>query len=149
MGTVSHHLAGAVVVTTLPLLEPPTPATAPVLKRLRLPQGELAQFYDAEEGLCYAAVIELAPGSVRGNHYHKVKRELIYVIRGAFELRLREVDTGATDVISVSAGSSVLIRPGIAHALHVLEAGFAVECSPDRFDPGDTFRHECGSGATG
>jgi hypothetical protein len=67
-------LNGKVLKRSLPLLQLPLGPDAPALKRLLLPQGELAQFYDAEQGIRYMAFIKLLPGQVRGNHYHKVKK---------------------------------------------------------------------------
>src|SRR5258705_6781662 len=63
-------LSGKVTRQSLPILQPPTAPGSPVLKRLKLPQGELAQFYDGEPGIQYIAYIELLPGNPRGNHYH-------------------------------------------------------------------------------
>jgi hypothetical protein len=59
----SSFLNGKVLKRSLPELHLPLGPDAPVLKRLMLPQGELAQFYDAEEGIRYLAFIELRPGA--------------------------------------------------------------------------------------
>jgi len=138
---VTTFFGGAVGVRQLPLLRPPTTPDAPILKRLDLPQGELAQFYDSEDGLRYAAVIELVAGSVRGNHYHRIKREQVYVLRGSLELLLQELLTQRRAAVVVPTGGCVLIQPGIAHALRVLDPGFAIEFSEDRYAPDDTYRH--------
>src|SRR5207244_7219783 len=71
--TESTFLSGKVLRRSLPVVQPASGSGAPSLKRLLLPQGELAQFYDGEEPIRYLAYIELRPGVVRGNHYHKVK----------------------------------------------------------------------------
>src|SRR5208283_1863182 len=74
-GLESKFLSGKVVKWSLPALEPPFAPDAPALKRLLLPQGELAQVYDAEDAVRYIACLDLLAGTVRGNHYHKAKRE--------------------------------------------------------------------------
>ena len=72
-------LAGKVLKRSLPTLQLPLGLDAPTLKRLLLPQGELAQFYDAEEGMRYMAFIELLSGQVRG-------RQLSFPARGSIRL---------------------------------------------------------------
>ena len=137
----SLYLSGKVRKNALPIYESAPPAGAPVLKRLMLPQGELAQFYDSAEPICYLAFIELRPGTARGNHYHKVKEELIYVLRGRFLLLLEDVETKARAEIPMAAGEWVQIPPLIAHTISVLEAGEAVEASKARFDHADIYRY--------
>jgi quercetin dioxygenase-like cupin family protein len=130
-----------VVKWTLPAVQPGE-AMNEALKRVVLPQGELAQFYDAEEAIRYIASIELKEGTVRGNHYHEVKREYIYILSGELLLALEEVTSHAREQLRLQGGDLVLIQPGIAHALQVTQRGMAVEFSPDRFNPADTFRAE-------
>src|SRR5262245_47891745 len=121
--TASTWLEGKVWKQTLGLVQPPTPSDAPALKRLLLPQGELAQFYDGAEGIRYLACIELRPGTARGNHYHKVKAEYVYVIRGKVELIVEEVGSGGRVGIALETGDLAFIQTGVAHALRVIEPG--------------------------
>ena len=86
-------LGGRVIKRSLPVVRPPFNPDAPALKRLLLPQGELAQFYDGEEPMRYLAYIELQAGAVRGNHYHKIKEEWIYMIRGEAGLVIEDVES--------------------------------------------------------
>jgi mannose-6-phosphate isomerase-like protein (cupin superfamily) len=133
----STFLNGRVLTQSLPVLQLPLGPDAPDLKRLLLPQGELAQFYNADEGIRYMAFIELLPGQVRGNHYHKVKEELVYVIRGEVSLSVADIDSQASASVSLRAGDLAMIRTGIAHALRSVEPGQAIEFSSARFDPAD------------
>jgi len=133
----STVLDGRVAKWSLPALELPLGPDAPALKRLRLPQGELAQFYDADEGIRYLAFIELLPGQVRGNHYHRVKEELLYVIRGEVVLCVADIESKARADVTLRAGDLAVIRTRIAHALRTVEAGQAIEFSPARFDAAD------------
>jgi len=133
----STFLNGKVLTRSLPALQLPLRPDAPALKRLLLPQGELAQFYDAEEGIRYMAFLELLPGQVRGNHYHKVKEELVYVIRGEVLLNVADIDSKANASVALQAGDLAVIQTGIAHALRTVQAGQAIEFSSSRFDPAD------------
>jgi len=136
-------LNGRVWKRTLPVIEGRPPPDAPLLKRLPLPQGELAQFWDESEPILYLAAMELRVGGTRGNHFHHKKRELIYVMSGAVRLHVRAVSTLAEDkvqVILLRAGDLASIQPEIAHAYEPIEPGIAVEFSPAGFDPEDTVR---------
>ncbi len=134
-------LAGKVIKKSLPLLAPPAGADAPLLKRLALPQGELAQFYDSDRGIRYMAFIELLPGKPRGNHYHRAKEELLYIITGRIELVLEDVETKARETAILEPGDLAVIQTGIAHALRPVEKGSAIEFSPTRFDLADIQRY--------
>ena len=133
-------LSGKVRRWQLPAVVPGPAGNDLLLKRVLLPQGELAQFHDSEEGIRYIAAIELKAGTVRGNHYHKIKREYVYTLSGKVLLVLEDLETRARDSLELTAGNLVLIPPGVVHALQVKESGMAVEFSPNRFDPNDTYR---------
>ena len=136
----SKFLSGKVRKHSLPEFELPVAADAPTVKRLLLPQGELAQFYDADDGMRYLAFIELRAGTVRGNHYHKVKEEWLYVMRGEVVLTVQDMDSKARESVPLMAGDLVVIPTGIAHVLQVVSPGQAVEFSTARFDPLDIHR---------
>ena len=133
----SAFLNGKVLKRSLPVLRLPLEPDAPALKRLLLSQGELAQFHDADEGIRYLAFIELVPGQVRGNHYHQVKEELVYVIRGELLLDVADIDSQARASVALRTGDLAVIRTRIAHALRPVEPGQAIEFSSSRFDPAD------------
>jgi hypothetical protein len=128
---------------TLPEATPGAPSLS-VLKRLILPQGELAQFYDGDEPIRFIAFIELKAGTQRGNHFHRNKREWIYVITGELMVRAEEVETHQRDSLTVRGGDLIYIRTGIAHVLDVVQSGQAIEFSPVRFDRADTYRFTVG-----
>ena len=134
-------LNGKVVVRSLPVLELPLAANAPTVKRLMLAQGELAQFYDADNGMRYLAFIELRSGTVRGNHYHKVKEEWLYVMRGEVVLVIEEIQSRTRESYSMKTGDLAIISTAIAHTLQVVSAGEAIECSSARFDPADIYKY--------
>jgi quercetin dioxygenase-like cupin family protein len=86
------------------------------------------------------AFLELIPGQVRGNHYHKVKEELVYVMRGEVLLSVADIVSQARASVTLQAGDLAVIRIGIAHALRTVEPGQAIEFSASRFDPADIHR---------
>jgi quercetin dioxygenase-like cupin family protein len=133
-------LGGRVTKYSLPVVEPGKSGN-PALKRLILGQGELAQFYDDNEGARYIAMVELKVGSVRGNHFHVLKDELIYVLAGQLLLLLEDPSTKTRESVELMAGDVATISPGIAHALQTVHPGYAIECSKVRFDPEDVHRY--------
>ena len=133
-------LSGKVLKRSLPVVQNPADAGALATKRLLLPQGELTQFYDADDPVHYIALLELRAGSTRGNHYHKVKEEWLYVIRGELDLLVGDVHSNARATVPLAAGDVVILNPGIAHALRTVMPGHCIEFSKCRFDPADTFR---------
>lgn len=134
-------LAGKVVKQSLPILQPPTGPGSPVLKRLKLPQGELAQFYDGDPGIRYIAYIELLPGNPRGNHYHNHKPEWIYLLTGELSLVVEDIGTRKRETLTMAAGDIVKISTGVAHALQILKSGQAIEFSMAQFDATDIHRY--------
>jgi quercetin dioxygenase-like cupin family protein len=135
------YLSGKIRHVPLPVFTAPTGPDAPTMKRLLLPQGELAQFHDADQGMHYMALIELKAGGVRGNHFHRRKRESIYVISGQIEFLGEDLATGTRATLMVRGGELIAVDPNVAHALRTIEPGQAIEFSPERFDPTDTHRH--------
>ena len=134
-------LGGLVRKRSLPVFDEAPGPDAPVLKRLNLPQGQLAQCCDSEEGMRYIAWVELLPGGTRGNHYHHRKEEWIYLIAGKAEIFLENPESKERDVMTLVPGDLAVIPTGIAHAIRTLEAGQAIEFSPAAFDLTDTVRY--------
>ena len=137
----SEFLSGRVLKRSLPVFHGPTSPDAPVQKRLVLPQGELAQFYDASDPIRYLAYIEIREGGVRGNHYHKAKVEWVYLIAGEVLLLLEDIGSRQRESVTLRAGELAIIQTGVAHALQTVKPGHAIEFAGTRFDPTDVFRH--------
>jgi uncharacterized RmlC-like cupin family protein len=135
-------LGGKVTRRTLPLVQPSSTPDSRTLKRLLLPQGELAQFYDGDDGIRYIAQIELQVGSVRGNHFHKVKQEWVYMMSGEVNLIVEDLESKARETILLLPGDLAFIQTGVVHALQVTKSGQAIEFSTSRFDPADIYRHK-------
>lgn len=131
-------LNGKVLKWTLPVVEPGSNRPMPQLKRLRLPQGELAQLYDGPEGIQYIALMELRAGAVRGNHYHNVKQEWFYVCQGEVLLKVADPTSRLAESIVVRPGDLVFIPPGIAHSMHTVQPGHALEFAQVPFNSSDS-----------
>lgn len=138
----SRFLSGKVARHSLPLFETRPDAAAPVLKRLNLGQGELAQVHDGGEPIQYLAVLEWRPGCIRGNHYHREKRESVYMVCGEVDLVLEDLENGERAEMRLVAGDKVSLPPGIAHAFRPVTPGWALEFTPHPLDLTDSHRHE-------
>jgi oxalate decarboxylase/phosphoglucose isomerase-like protein (cupin superfamily) len=141
MAPTEEFLSGKVRKWVLPRLSPGQAADGFPLKRLILAQGELAQVYDAEEGIRYIACIELVHGGVRGNHFHKYKSEWIYVLSGSTDLLVKDPEAARVETVKLARGDLAFIATGVAHALRVTGSGEAIEFSPAKFDAADIYRH--------
>jgi quercetin dioxygenase-like cupin family protein len=133
------HFSGKLRRLRLPVFTHPTGPDAPTLKRLLLPQGELSQIHDDEQEIRYIAFIEMKSGGVRGNHFHREKREYLYVISGSAELLAENLADRAQVTLSLGAGDLAVIETNVGHALRTVEAGTAIEFSPSRFDRTDIY----------
>jgi len=135
----SEYLAGNVLKWSLPVVSGRPGPDAPALKRLMLPQGELAQIHDSDDGIRYLAFIEVRVGSDRGNHYHKVKEEWVYVMQGKVLVVVQDIETSARASVPLEKGDLLFIQTGIAHVLRPVESGQALEFSRARFDATDIY----------
>jgi UDP-2-acetamido-2,6-beta-L-arabino-hexul-4-ose reductase len=139
--TESTFLNNRVVKRTLAVINGRPTGDAPRLKRLLLAQGELAQVYDDGEGIRYLAFVELCKGAVRGNHYHQVKDEVIYVIQGEILLVVEDIVSKERVSFSLNTGELAVIPVRIAHGFRTITTGQAIEWSTNRFDAADIWRY--------
>ena len=139
--TDANLFSGKLVKQHLPLLTPGGGVELPQLKRLVLPQGNLAQFHDSSEPVHYLAALDLVSGTVRGNHHHHIKVEHVYLMRGKLQLVAEDLETGEPTESAMEPGDLVVIQPGVAHAFRVMQEGVAIEFAPTRFDPADIHQH--------
>jgi len=95
-------------------------------------------------------VIGIRPGKTRGNHYHKEKQEWIVVTRGSMEVRMKGVDSGESETVTLSADAAapkkMRIGPGVAHSFtnNGDDEAVFVEYSTWLYDPEkeDIYKHE-------
>lgn len=93
------------------------------------------------ESFRYLAYLEFVhqPHVVRGNHYHRVKDEHLYVLVGRLRCLCQDVASGERAVYEVAAGDLMRIQPGCAHVLVPLEYTQALEFAPQPYDPADAY----------
>ena len=142
MNDTRELLAGKVRVRRLPVFAEGGPPTAVGPKRLLLSRGELAQFYCSEQPVRTLTYLELLTGMTRGNHYHKVRDEFIYVLRGEIRLTCADIVSQAGASVVLEAGDLVFMEREVAHAFTTQQDGHAIEFAAALFDPADTYRYE-------
>jgi mannose-6-phosphate isomerase-like protein (cupin superfamily) len=104
--------------------------------------GELAQLVSGAS-FRYLAYIEFRdqPHVVRGNHYHRVKHEYVYVLVGRLRCTCADLESGERAAYEVAAGDIVEIAPGCAHAFVPLAYSQALEFAPQPYDPADAYHY--------
>jgi oxalate decarboxylase/phosphoglucose isomerase-like protein (cupin superfamily) len=132
-------LEGKVLVRPLLVTDQPA-GRAEVQARLLSPGGELAVLADGVTPIQHLAYVELREGKPRGNHYHKLRHETVYLIAGELEMHLQDIATGERATAVMRVGDIARIAPGIAHAFVPGTAGHALEFAPEPFDGGDVYR---------
>ena len=130
-------------VTVKSLLVTDQPANRPELcARITSPRGELAVLTDGSVPIRHLSYLELRPGMIRGNHYHKQRREWFYLISGELTLTMTDAKGGEKTVIQLRAGDLAYITPEIVHALNPVTPGSAIEFAAEPFDLTDVFLHQ-------
>ncbi len=112
-------------------------------RRIIEDRGELAILHPAGPvyNPCY---FDIKPGDglFRGEHYHRSKTEVFYVISGSCHFRFVDLETGQTGDFQVSAGEMVTIMPMCAHRMDSIEFCQVVEFSLQDVDySADTFAY--------
>lgn len=133
------YLNGRVRVRRLPTYE--IPLTQPITAggRIITGAGEIAQILNATD-IRFIAYVEFNyPSDVlRGNHYHNVREEYLYIITGGLHAVYEDSTTGEQVDLSLAAGDLVHVQPGSAHVYMPLEYSQSLEFSPNAYDPSDT-----------
>lgn len=120
-------------------LEIQSPPIASEGGRILTPAGEIAQIINGTSFI-FLAYIEFQnnPQAPRGNHYHEVKNEYLYIVKGRLRAIYHDVDSGAQKETFLESGNLINIKPRCAHVYFALEYTQAIEFSPNIFDPNDT-----------
>lgn len=118
------------------------PVTENFLKEKRLIQerGELALIADGQE-IRHITYFSLNPGPdyFRGNHYHKKKKETVYVISGKLKVLLKDIENQQSEVIILTSGDKLTIMPLCAHKFFCIEKAQVIEYYQTSFDAEDEF----------
>lgn len=106
------------------------------------PAGELAQLVNGEP-FRYLAYLEFLhqPPVARGNHYHLIKDEYLYVLHGRLRAIFQDIETHEKATCILETGDLVRTRPGCAHVYRPLAYTQALEFAPTPFDPTDTYSY--------
>src|SRR4051794_10397711 len=133
-------LNGKLEIRTLETADQPA-KRADVQARLLSPGGELAVLADGKTAIRHLAYVELREGMPRGNHYHKVRHEYLYMIAGETEVHVQDISTGRAEKVLLEVGDLALIHPNVAHAFLPRSSGHALEFAAESFDGADVYRH--------
>ena len=134
------YLGGRAIIKSLPATEHPA-KRAEVCARLRSSRGELAVLTDGSVAIRHLSYVELRPEMVRGNHYHKLRREFFYIVSGELTVQLQDMTNKEAVTVKMRTGDMATIEPGIAHAMKPLDAGHAIEFAAEPFDAADVYPH--------
>jgi len=83
------------------------------------------------------------PGVVRGNHYHKEKKEVLVVVLGKLKVSLVHVDTGERKEFEMSGKKRqmLFINPNVAHSIKNIgdETAWFIEVQSADYSKDDDF----------
>jgi mannose-6-phosphate isomerase-like protein (cupin superfamily) len=97
------------------------------------------------EPLNFCALVEINPAlGSRGNHVHKIKKEIFYIlsgtVKGTYWLQNEHKEQAETFIHS--EGDIITIQPELFHEFQALEPALALEFSPQSFMTSDTYYSE-------
>ncbi len=108
------------------------------LKILHNSKGR-AIFLNSTESISTVAVVEYVPdGEVRGNHYHKNKREVLYIIEGKVKIYFWEPSSKEIEETILEKGHLITIEPNLGHAFKAIKPTLGFEMGSCPCNPDDT-----------
>lgn len=122
-------------ITVLPVYSNNIPPNGEMISRVLKEKGELTRICITPSN--YIAYVTFPKGGVpRANHFHEKKHEYIYLIKGKIKVYIRRGGclSDSINVITLSSGSIIYIKPGWAHAIETIEGGYGIEFSPTNYD---------------
>lgn len=125
----------------LDFVEPPLPASG---GRLMTPAGELAQIISGEAMRLITYIEFKLDGKPRGNHFHRKKVEIIYIIKGKVRVRIEDLSDHSRATVDLASGDIIRIQPNCAHVYVAQEYTQALELNTVPYDPADTFPYVLG-----
>jgi dTDP-4-dehydrorhamnose 3,5-epimerase-like enzyme len=85
-------------------------------------------------------------GEIRGGHFHKNTREIIFLVRGEAEVELKDVrNPEKAEKFILQPGEGVEIEPYILHTLKYLQDSEQIALLTQAFEPSDPDRHTIAS----
>jgi dTDP-4-dehydrorhamnose 3,5-epimerase-like enzyme len=107
-------------------------------KRWDEERGEFAQI-SYQEHIGHLAFFQIREGFFRGSHYHEIKEEVFYVIRGRIKAFFKNIDNGEVEEHILTRGQKIYVQPRCAHIFHGLEDTLVIEYSPQFYDKTDNY----------
>ena len=75
-------------------------------------------------------------GEVRGNHFHKSTREIVFLLKGEADVELQDVnDPGSRATVHLSQGEGVEVVPYVLHTMRYLSDSEQISLLDRAFDP--------------
>ncbi len=106
-------------------------------------RGEIYNVLERED-LKHVSLITCRKG-IRGNHYHKLDHQYLFVLQGSFNYVTKDVNTGERAEYFLEELDLVYTPPGVAHKLVPLEYGEVLQLSTApriTLEHSDTFPYE-------
>lgn len=106
-------------------------------------KGEFIQV-SYREDIGHVAFFELRKGARRGNHRHREKDEVFYIVRGTIEALFISGPPDRKRRMTLEKGMKIRVPAGIAHSFLGIEDSLVVEYSPQYYDKTDTVKVDMG-----
>ena len=117
----------------------PNTKEIPGEKRWEEERGEFVQVA-YRETMHHLAAFEIRKGFSRGNHYHKRKEEIFYVVRGKIKASFLDMDSLEKEEKIFERGDKIRVNPYCGHLFYGLEDAFVIEYSPQVYDKEDSYK---------
>ena len=107
-------------------------------KRWDEERGEFVQV-SYLEAIGHLAYFQIRPGFVRGNHFHRKKEEIFYILKGTIRAIFMDMTTGEREERILTKGQKIRVQPGCAHVFYGVEEALVIEYSPQYYDKTDAY----------
>jgi quercetin dioxygenase-like cupin family protein len=102
--------------------------------------GELVRILNGPAARYIAHIEFKSGGRPRGNHVHRHKTEMLYILSGQLHAIYVDERSGQRFEVELSAGDFVQVKPGCAHAYQAHVDSAALEMTGVVYDPADTYK---------
>jgi len=95
---------------------------------------------DNEEKRCSTQAFLVKTGNLPlGNHYHRTKTEVFFIISGRLDKLITSDDEGnhRKEFVDVPPGTMIVMPPRVAHTFFLAEGSRMICYATERFDPND------------
>lgn len=81
-------------------------------------------------------VVETRSGAVRGRHYHKHTREVVFILKGEVEVELQSIrEEGLRKRLLLRQGEGILLSPEVFHVMRYTQDTVQISLLDQAFDP--------------